>query len=206
MDSVQHKTEKAPLSLPALSPFTERPARMAARPYACPLCQYTAKTSSDLGKHRSRHSGARDFPCDAPGCGRAFLAALDLARHRRTHLGALACPHACGYTATTRLSLNGHVKQCPAGAGRPPPSLVCGLNGCTFSSPRACSVQSHQRSMHDPAKGNALACRRCEFITESHKELLAHVRQHNFRAQAVARAAATAAAAVVADELAGREE
>ena len=182
---------------------------MAARGYACPSCQYTAKTSSDLCKHRQRHAGVRSFPCEAPGCGRGFLAAMDLARHRRTHVGALACPHACGFTAATRLSLNGHVKQCPAGVGRPPPAaklLTCGLGGCTFSSTRAFCVLSHQQRMHDPAKGNALACRRCEFVSDSHQELLVHVRRHNGKSLAAGRAAATAAAAVIADELAGCEE
>ena len=185
---------------------------MAARPFTCPFCQYTATTASNMSKHRQRHAPERAFPCDAPGCGRAFLAAMDLARHRRTHLGALACPHACGYTAAKRTSLTGHIKQCPAGVGLPPPPALrttCGLMGCTYSSTRATCVRDHQKRMHDPAKGNALACMRCDFTSDCPVKLLVHVRMHSGKARGNAKVAAAAAAAagvVAADELAGFEE
>jgi hypothetical protein len=197
----------------SLEPLEPMPAP---KVYSCPLCSFTSNTSGNVSKHKRRHLGVRSFACEAPGCGKAFMVLAELRRHARIHTGGLPCPYSCGYTAATRWSLNAHTKQCPAGAGLPPPpapTFVCGLLGCTFTSTRTFSITDHQRRMHDPAKGNALACKSCEFTTASHSELLSHVRMHSGSARAAQRAAAKAtaagaedAAAAEIEELAGLDE
>ena len=176
---------------------------MASRTFQCPMCPYTAKDASNLGKHRQRHSTARPHACE---CGRAFKTTLDLKRHKRTHL---ECPFKCGYAADSRPALNEHVVQCPAGDGRelpPPLRIPCGLGFCTYTSTRAFCVRAHQRCMHNPALGNALACKSCDFTPSSYLELLAHVKRHERRGRRSASGPASAAAAALADELAGTEE
>ena len=81
----------------------------------------------------------------------------------------------------------------------PPLRIACGLGSCTYTSTRAVCVRVHQRCMHNPALGNALACKKCDFIPSSYPELLAHVKRHERRRRG------NAAAAALDDELAGIE-
>lgn len=148
---------------------------MADRIYQCPFCPYTAKNTSNLSKHKARHTTERAHACE---CGSSFKTTLDLMRHKRTHLD---CPHKCGFTAASRAKLSEHAAQCPAGDGQaqpPLPRIACGLGTCTYTSTRVFCVREHQRCMHNPALDNALACKVCDFVTGSYAELLSHVRGH----------------------------
>ena len=191
--------------------------------YTCAHCPFTSTKTSNMCKHRKRHATVKSFLCAAPGCGKNFLTNIDLGRHKRLHLRPLeVCPNACGFTADTAHKMKCHGAKCPA-APQPPPAAAaqqpeakeavvhaCGLHGCTFSSPRKWCVIDHQLRMHDPKRGNALACMKCEYIGTSHAGLLLHVRQHNGKAWngksksgEAAAAAKAAVAAAEADELAG---
>jgi hypothetical protein len=169
--------------------------------YKCPSCAYTSTSTGNVSNHKKRmHSGTKSHVCAVPGCARAFAMAPELRRHAATHTGerALACPHACGYSATNRNSMNAHAVKCPLGQGAAPPGaavFACGLGGCSYSAPRMYAVLDHQRRMHNSDLGGALACKTCAFVTESHEYLLAHVQHHNGMKRVQARAAAAAAAA-----------
>jgi hypothetical protein len=136
-----------------------------------------------------------------------------LKSHSKTHAEpTLFCPEpGCTYSAWHKNSMLQHKIRHhdrppppPPPPGAPRARYECNLAGCTFSCNNKTFITRHQEKMHDPAQGNALACRQCGFITDNHVTLLGHIRGHNGKkrngggAGGVAVASAYAAAATAA--------
>ena len=81
---------------------------------ACDICgKKQNSTSYTLEEHKKAVHGAyseRKYPCDQPGCSKAYLHSYQLETHQKaSHRGGYICDH-CGKSITTQIKLSLHIK------------------------------------------------------------------------------------------------
>ncbi|XP_066278937.1 Krueppel-like factor 16 [Branchiostoma lanceolatum] len=79
--------------------------------FPCPFCKVCCANNGQLKGHLRVHTGERPYPCDHPGCGRAFARNEELTRHRRIHTGVRPYPCTdCGKAFSRKDHLTKHAK------------------------------------------------------------------------------------------------
>ncbi|KAI8485629.1 hypothetical protein Bbelb_366480 [Branchiostoma belcheri] len=87
--------------------------------FPCPFCTVCCANNGQLKGHLRVHTGERPYPCDHPGCGRAFARNEELTRHRRIHTGVRPYPCTeCGKAFSRKDHLTKHAKTHLKGAER----------------------------------------------------------------------------------------
>ena len=85
------------------------------KPYSChwPGCEYTG-TRKNFRRHYKSHSTERNYVCDYPNCGKAFVTQEYLKEHSKCHLSVkpLVCQYPdCEYRSAFRSNLYNHNKR-----------------------------------------------------------------------------------------------
>ncbi|XP_035674860.1 zinc finger protein 22-like [Branchiostoma floridae] len=87
--------------------------------FPCPFCTVCCANNGQLKGHLRVHTGERPYPCDHPGCGRAFARNEELTRHRRIHTGVRPYPCTeCGKAFSRKDHLTKHAKTHLKGTDR----------------------------------------------------------------------------------------
>ncbi|CAB4064165.1 unnamed protein product [Lepeophtheirus salmonis] len=121
------------------------------RPFACQLCPYKAKDSSQLTVHLRSHTGDSPFICPHEGCASSFKTNSDLKRH----------------VLTIKSNLESHISSNHRKAG----GYQCKL--CNFQTDRLTFLKEHKKSH----SSTLLKCALCDFTSTTQMALSAHVRK-----------------------------
>ncbi|XP_054167596.1 zinc finger protein 62 homolog [Oppia nitens] len=116
------------------------------RPFGCdwPGCDKRFKIAKELGRHRERHAGVRQYRCTVDGCDKSYITTGGLDQHKRVHTKPYRCSWpGCEvrYGANDKLRdhLNGHQGIKP---------FSCHFQGCDVSYSSRASLRMHWRQTH----------------------------------------------------------
>ena len=138
-----------------------------ARIYQCSLCQFSARSQSNLNQHLNSRHGKIRYKCVL--CNTfTTTTSNNLKRHLRTvHEGLKLSCSSCTYSASSRAKLKHHWLTHHEGL-----RFLCAT--CPFSSTTAASLKRHMRIKHE-GEGSRVACKICNTTFASQQHLKVHV-------------------------------
>lgn len=154
------------VQLPTPDDFLNLPPAQASRP----VNTASPKRVTIDGKPRCRVE--RRFPCDFPGCTKAYFKQSRLNEHKQTHTGERShkCEEeGCGKTYYRRSHLVAHMRTHKKPEEKP---FVCPRQGCGKHFWTASHCKRHEES-HDRAEEHA--CEHCEAVFAKANQLRDHV-------------------------------
>jgi KRAB domain-containing zinc finger protein len=146
------------------------------RPYACPTCEKTFKSTNVLKEHLQIHVTDRALKCDV--CGSKFKSKLHLRshfnfnyNHGKGSVKKYKCEwESCGYACRTKENLKKYTVVHVHSGERPYQCLICSKSLATRG-----GLNLHSQVVH--ASEKKYSCSICEFATSDKLALKIHVRR-----------------------------